>query len=107
MNKNFDEYINQKEPSYIQILLSRHFYRAFLEGLRENILYEILIFSLFFMVGLATKDYKYPIIAICLYIFQLFLLNAYKFKTQVQILIYEEAAKLMKDKDNHIRENES
>ena len=100
MKNNFDkldEYINQKAPSYIQILLSRHFYSAFLEGLRENILFEILAFSLFFVIGLVTKDYKYPIISICLYIFQLFLLNVYKFKRQVQILINEETVKRMKD----------
>ncbi len=98
MKDNFDKPQNQKVPGYIRILLSKYFYLDFIERLRQNIWYEIVIFLFFFLIALIYKDYKYPIFAIGVYTFVSLLINAYKFRIKLRILMLEESLKLLEDK---------
>jgi hypothetical protein len=85
-------------PSYISVFQSRYFYLDFVQSLRDNISWEILVFSCFFLIGILTRDTKYPIIAMSFYSFVLLMLNASKFRDKVLTVMCEEYLRNLKDK---------
>lgn len=96
--KHINKIVVKEAPSYFRILLSKYFYLEFIENLRQNIVYEIFILSLFVIFGFITNDYQYPIVAISLYILLSIILSALRFRNKVQILMNEELLENLKSK---------
>jgi hypothetical protein len=84
-------------PRYISVIKSRAFYLDFIQSLRDNIWWEILVFSNMLLIGILVEDSKYPIFAMGIYTLFLVSLNACKFRMEVLTLRCEAYLKHLKD----------